>query len=87
MIKQITNQADFIVLAKLLNEAFGTVAHEFGLTKEKAPTNSAFITSDELMAQLTENREFYAYWLSTCRGFRKRRTERQIERNCCEIGR
>ena len=62
MIKQITNQGDFVALAKLLNEAFGTVACEFGLTKEKAPTNSAFITNDELRAQLTENREYYAYW-------------------------
>ena len=61
MIQQITKQADFVVLAKLLNEAFGTVAKEFGLTKENASTNSAFITSDELKAQLIENREFYTY--------------------------
>ena len=58
-IKRVTEQDDFIVLAKVLNEAFGTVAKDFGLTKENTPTNSAFITSDSLQAQLTEHREFY----------------------------
>jgi ribosomal protein S18 acetylase RimI-like enzyme len=61
MIKQITKQDDFVVLSKLLNIAFATVARDFGLTKQNNPTNSAFITSDELKAQLTEYREFYKY--------------------------
>jgi ribosomal protein S18 acetylase RimI-like enzyme len=61
MIQQITMQHNFVILAKLLNEAFGTVAEEFGLTKDNCATNSAFITSGELKAQLIENREFYAY--------------------------
>ena len=64
MIQKINIQDDFVVPAKLLNEAFGTVAKEFGLTKENCQTNSAFITSDELKAQLTENREFYIYKLN-----------------------
>jgi len=61
MIQKILKQDDFVVPAKLLNEAFGTVAKEFGLTKDNCSTNSAFITSEELNAQLTENREFYIY--------------------------
>ena len=61
MIQQVTKQDDFAALAKLLNEAFGTVAKEFGLTKENASTNSAFITADALKAQLIENREFYTF--------------------------
>ena len=61
MIQQVTKQNDFAVLAKLLNESFATVAKEFGLTKENSPTNNAFIASDELKAQLIENREFYTY--------------------------
>jgi ribosomal protein S18 acetylase RimI-like enzyme len=61
MIQQVTKQNDFDILAKLLNQAFDTVAKEFGLTKENTPTNSAFIASDELKAQLAENREFYIY--------------------------
>jgi ribosomal protein S18 acetylase RimI-like enzyme len=60
-IHKISKQDDFVVLAKLLNKAFGTVAKEFGLTKKNASTNSAFIKSDELKVQLTENREFYSY--------------------------
>ncbi len=59
-IRQVTLQDDFVPLAKLLNEAFATVAKEFGLTQENSPTNNAFITSDALKAQLTDNREFYA---------------------------
>ena len=61
MIQQVTKQSDFGILAKLLNEAFAPVAKEFGLTKENSPTNNAFIVSDELKAQLIENREFYTY--------------------------
>jgi len=61
MIQQVTKLNDFDTLAKLLNEAFFTIAEEFGLTKENSPTNNAFITSDELKAQLIESREFYIY--------------------------
>ena len=61
MISQITKQDDFVALSKLLNTAFETVAKEFGLTKQNTPTNNAFITSDDLKAQLTECREFYKY--------------------------
>lgn len=61
MIQQITQQNDFLVLAKLLNQAFATVAKEFGLTKENSPTNNAFISGEELKSQLTDNREFYVY--------------------------
>lgn len=70
MIQQITLQDDFSLLTKLLNEAFATVAKEFGLTKENSPTNNAFITDEELKFQLTDNREFYVYKNDTqCVGF------------------
>jgi len=36
MIRKVNLQDDFVVLAKLLNNAFGTVAKDFGLTKENA---------------------------------------------------
>ena len=61
MIRKIDKHSDFIQLARLLNEAFATIAEEFGLTKENSPTNNAFITSDELYSQLSEAREFYSY--------------------------
>ncbi len=61
MIRKVDLQDDFSELAKLLNESFATVANEFGLTKENSPTNNAFITSDALKTQLTDNREFYVW--------------------------
>ena len=61
MITRVTIQDDFTVLAKLLNEAFATVAKEFGLTKENTPTNNAFILNEALQSQLTKNKEFYYY--------------------------
>jgi len=61
MVQRVSLQDDFQELAQLLNDSFGTVAVDFGLTIENCPTNSAFITSEELKSQLTENREFYAF--------------------------
>lgn len=61
MIRIVSLQDDFFVLAKLLNNAFVTVAAEFELTKENCPTNNAFISGEELKSQLTGNREFYVY--------------------------
>lgn len=61
MIRKVSTQDDFTILAKLLNDAFATVAKEFRLTKENSPTNNAFITGEELYLQLTDNREFYVY--------------------------
>ena len=61
MIQSISQDDNFQVLAQLLNDSFGTVANDFGLTIENCPTNSAFITSEELKSQLTENRQFYVF--------------------------
>lgn len=51
MIKQVSTKDNFGLLSGLLNEAFRTVAHEFGLTKANCPTNNAFISADELKSQ------------------------------------
>ncbi len=59
MIHKVTADDDFRLLASLLNRSFLTVAEEFSLTKENCPTNNGFISTQELKAQLTENREFY----------------------------
>ncbi|MDR0395105.1 MAG: GNAT family N-acetyltransferase [Tannerella sp.] len=61
MIRKIDVHSDFISLARLLNEAFATVAKEFGLTEANCPTHNAFIAGDTLQSQLTENRAFYSY--------------------------
>ncbi len=62
MIQKIDLDNDFVPYARLLNEAFLTVAEEFRLTRENSPTNNAFITAAELKSQLTECRCFYAYF-------------------------
>jgi len=61
MIKKVSLKDDFDQLSQLLNDAFRTVAYEFGLTEENAPTNNAFITSEELKTQLIERRQFFCY--------------------------
>lgn len=40
--------ADFKASAALIREAFLTVAEEFGLTRENAPSNGAFLEADKL---------------------------------------
>jgi len=61
MIRRISVQEDFSIHTRVLNAAFGTIADQYGLTKENSPTNNAFITSEMLKSQLTANREFYSY--------------------------
>lgn len=61
MIKRVTLSDDFDLYTRLLNQAFATVAEEFGLTRENAPTNNAFITAEILKSQLTDKREFYYF--------------------------
>ena len=63
MIQQISVNDKFDALVQLLNEAYLTVADEFGLTKENCATNNAFITAEELKSQLTDNREFFSFVL------------------------
>ncbi|MDR2040432.1 MAG: GNAT family N-acetyltransferase [Bacteroidales bacterium] len=59
MIRNVGLQDDFSILADLLNCSFATVAKEFGLTKENAPTNNAFITGDALKTQLNNCTKYY----------------------------
>jgi diamine N-acetyltransferase len=47
------------VCRKILNEAFITVADEFGLTKENSPTNAAFYSKDDLLNQIQKGIDFY----------------------------
>ena len=47
-IREITDPAEFVRSARIIRSAFGTVAKEFGLTKENAPGHSAFMTARRL---------------------------------------
>lgn len=51
----------------VIRESFGTVAREFGITKENAPRFTAFsTTSERLIWQLeNEHRPMYAYFLGS----------------------
>jgi ribosomal protein S18 acetylase RimI-like enzyme len=50
---------DVLVVVKILNEAHGTVAKEFGFTKENNPTNNAFIDEQTLRTQLEQGVELF----------------------------
>jgi Acetyltransferases len=43
-------EADFVDSVAVIRESFGTVARDFGLTKENCPTNGAFIEIGRLIA-------------------------------------
>lgn len=61
MIRKVTLESNFIVLADLLKLAFSCVAKEFKLTEENCSSNTAFITCEKLISQLTDYREFYCF--------------------------
>ena len=50
---------DLSIVVKILNEAHGTVAKEFGFTKENNPTNNAFIDEQALRTQLEQGVELF----------------------------
>jgi ribosomal protein S18 acetylase RimI-like enzyme len=56
---RINSDYDLSSVVKVLNEAHGTVAKEFGFTKETNPTNAAFIEEIKLRAQLDKGIELY----------------------------
>jgi ribosomal protein S18 acetylase RimI-like enzyme len=51
-IKQLRSEDELLECVRLLRSAFGTVARDFGLTEESAPTNAAFTTLENLQAHL-----------------------------------
>ena len=55
----INSDHDLSSVVKVLNEAHGTVAKEFGFTKENNPTNNTFIDEHALRAQLDKGIELY----------------------------
>lgn len=48
----INSNDDLSAIVKVLNESHGTVARDFGFTKEMNPTNNAFLDENTLQAQL-----------------------------------
>jgi ribosomal protein S18 acetylase RimI-like enzyme len=57
--EKVNSNDDLSSVIKILNESHGTVAKEFGFTKESNPTNNAFIDKETLKAQLDKGIELY----------------------------
>jgi ribosomal protein S18 acetylase RimI-like enzyme len=51
-IRELRTDVELNDCVELLRAAFGTVAQEFGLTEESAPTNAAFTTRENLVRHL-----------------------------------
>ncbi len=56
---RLNSSHDLSNAVKVLNESHGTVAKEFGFTKENNPTNGAFIDEQTLKVQLDKGIELY----------------------------
>lgn len=58
-ISYIPPEGDFSAVVHVLNAAHGTVAEQFGFTRETNPTNNAFIDEATLRAQLSHGIRLY----------------------------
>ncbi len=64
-IRPLRLEIELPALRRLINEAFLTVAEEFGLTSENAPTNPAFITEENILEQARKKSTvFYGAYLA-----------------------
>ena len=52
---------DSIIITKIINDSFITVAYEYGYTKENAPTFSAFINNSKIEEQIKDGLKIYVY--------------------------
>jgi len=63
-------ETEFEECAKVIRAAFGTVAEEFGITRENAPTNPAFAGADSLLKMKEKGAQLYgAFEGKACIGF------------------
>ncbi len=58
-IRKLNKEKDLNDLLYVIQESFLTVAEDFNLTKENAPTNPAFITMDKLKESIENKLDFY----------------------------
>jgi diamine N-acetyltransferase len=59
IIKELRSEEELLRCVDLLRKAFGTVAKDFGLTEESAPTNAAFTTLENLSRHLQNGMTIY----------------------------
>ena len=74
-IAEIMPTDNFSEISKVIRESFITVANEFGITKESAPTNPAFLTEDNLKKSIEKGLKLYSLLInqqiSGCIGIEK----------------
>ena len=58
-IRELRSDEELLGCVSLLRAAFGTVAREFGLTEESAPTHAAFATPENLRRHLENGMALY----------------------------
>lgn len=63
MIKEIGTESDLSGCVHVLSSSFKTIAEEFHLTENNAPTNPAFITYDRLKEFLKKDVTLYGYYI------------------------
>ena len=59
IVKELTSEEELIECVRLLRKAFGTVAKDFNLTEQSAPTNAAFTTLENLYRHIHDGLKFY----------------------------
>ena len=59
MIRELTDMKDFEVCAAVIRDSFTTVADQFNLTRENAPSNPAFITIESLISAREKGIRFF----------------------------
>ena len=64
-VRELRSEEDLLGCVDLLRVAFGTVAKDFGLTEESAPTNAAFTTFENLSRPLQNGLTLYGMFVET----------------------
>lgn len=61
---KVNSDDDLSAVVKVLNVSHGTVARDFGFTRESNPTNNAYIDESTLKSQLTKGIDLYTLLLN-----------------------
>jgi ribosomal protein S18 acetylase RimI-like enzyme len=81
-ISELRSKEELLKCVELLRAAFGTVARDFGLTEESAPTNAAFTTMENLQRNLQSRMELYGMFdgatLVGCVAMKKSKAEENV---------
>ena len=64
-IRELRSEEALLECVNLLQLAFGTVAKDFGLTEESAPTNAAFTTFEKLSRHLQNGLALYGMFVES----------------------